>query len=307
MERTFYTFLIAPGAQGKLRKLKLPVYVVQLVLALAVVGVATVAVLASSYAKMLLKVSDYNTLRIEREALKTQYHALENVVSETNAKLDSLQSLAAEVALRYGFGDVRRPQFPPSVVVMATGGYSTLGRSYTSSLRAFNLLKTTGLVSPGVAISQRFLLDPLCDSSITPSIWPVRGQITAGFGQRMDPFTGEGAFHAGIDIAAPVGTQVRAVADGILFHAGPDAGYGNEILLDHGYGITTKYGHLRTTYVVVGQEVKRGQIIGAVGMTGRATGPHLHYEVLIHETPVNPAKYLPAKTRTYGGIATEAD
>jgi murein DD-endopeptidase MepM/ murein hydrolase activator NlpD len=108
----------------------------------------------------------------------------------------------------------------------------------------------------------------------------------------MDPFTGEGAFHAGIDIAAPSGTQVKAAADGILFHAGPDAGYGNEILLDHGYGITTKYGHLSATYVVVGQEVKRGQVIGTVGMTGRTTGPHLHYEVRVHETPVNPAKYM---------------
>jgi murein DD-endopeptidase MepM/ murein hydrolase activator NlpD len=108
----------------------------------------------------------------------------------------------------------------------------------------------------------------------------------------MDPFSGEGAFHAGIDIAAPAGTKVQAAADGILFHSGPDGGYGNEVLIDHGYGIMTKYGHLSTTLAVVGQEVRRGQVIGAVGMTGRTTGPHLHYEVLIHDTRVNPAKYL---------------
>jgi len=120
----------------------------------------------------------------------------------------------------------------------------------------------------------------------------VRGQITAGFGQRMDPFSGEGAFHAGVDISVPFGTKVEATADGIVLEAGPESGYGNEILIDHGYGLTTKYGHLSKIFVVVGQELKRGQAIGAVGMTGKTTGPHLHYEVLIHDTPVNPTKYL---------------
>ena len=99
MERKFYTFLIFPGAHGKLRKVRLPYYVVHLVLALSVVGVITMFALANSYARMLLKVSNYNTLRTEREALKTQYRSLENVVTQTNAKLGSLQSLAAEVAL----------------------------------------------------------------------------------------------------------------------------------------------------------------------------------------------------------------
>jgi len=108
----------------------------------------------------------------------------------------------------------------------------------------------------------------------------------------MDPFSGEGAFHAGMDISAPYGTRVEAAAEGMVFYGGPDQGYGNEVLIDHGYGIKTKYGHLTDIYVVVGQEVKRGQVIGTVGMSGKATGPHLHYEVIVHETPVNPARYL---------------
>jgi murein DD-endopeptidase MepM/ murein hydrolase activator NlpD len=85
---------------------------------------------------------------------------------------------------------------------------------------------------------------------------------------------------------------VEASADGLVLQAGRNSGYGNEILIDHGFGLTTKYGHLSKIYVVVGQEVKRGQTIGAVGATGRATGPHLHYEVAVNDTPVNPAKYL---------------
>jgi murein DD-endopeptidase MepM/ murein hydrolase activator NlpD len=108
----------------------------------------------------------------------------------------------------------------------------------------------------------------------------------------MDPFSGEGAFHPGVDICVPFGTKVEAAADGIVLEAGPESGYGSEILIDHGYGLTTKYGHLSRIFVVVGQELKRGQVIGAVGMTGKTTGPHLHYEVLIHDTPVNPTKYL---------------
>ncbi len=120
----------------------------------------------------------------------------------------------------------------------------------------------------------------------------MRGRVTEGFGQRQDPFTGEGAFHSGVDISTAFGTHVECPGDGIVIAAGWDSGYGNEIVLDHGYGLTTRYGHLSKIFVVVGQEVKRGEVIGAVGMTGRTTGPHLHYEVIVNDTPVNPMKYL---------------
>lgn len=293
MEEKFFTFLYFPGTHGKPRKIRLPYYVVQLLLGFSLVGMITVVALAGSYTRMLLKVSTFNSLRSESEALKTQNRVLSYVASQANAKLYSLQSLAAEVALTYGLGNSRRPRFPSSVLVLATGHHDGSEAGYSASLQAFNVLRTTRLLSPKIPLLQTSLLDPLNDEGVTPSIWPVRGRITAGFGQRMDPFTGEGAFHSGIDIAAPVGTQVQAAADGILFLAGPDGSFGNEVEIDHGYGFTTKYGHLKTTYVAIGQEVKRGQVIGAVGSTGRSTGPHLHYEVRIYDTAVNPAKYLP--------------
>jgi len=109
MERKFYTFLIFPGVHGRLRKIQLPFYAMHVMLGLSLVGLVTLGALANSYARMLLKVSNYNNVRDEREALKTQYRTLETVVSQTNAKLYSLQSLAAEVALTYGFGRARRP------------------------------------------------------------------------------------------------------------------------------------------------------------------------------------------------------
>ena len=292
MDRKYYTFLIFPGAHGKLRKIQLPPYIVQLILGCSVAGLMTLGALANSYAHMLMKVSDYNTMRIEREVLKTQYHSLEGVVSRTNVELGSLQSLAAEVALAYSFTEGGRPGLPGGVLLMANRGHVALGGDYDASLHVFKLMKATPLLASSAVAAASPFVPPAFESTSIPSIWPVHGMISAGFGQRMDPFTGEGAFHTGVDIAAPAGTAIIAAADGIVFHAGPDSGYGNEILIDHGYGLTTKYGHLSKISVVVGQEVSQGEIVGAVGMTGWATGPHLHYEVLVGGTPVNPAPYL---------------
>jgi murein DD-endopeptidase MepM/ murein hydrolase activator NlpD len=292
MEKKFYAFLIFPGAHGRLHKIQLPFYIIHLVMALSVVGIMTVAALANSYARMLLKVSNYNSLRSEREVLKTKYRTLESTVTSTNAKLDSLQSLAAEVALSYGFGDARGPRFPEAVLALATQTNASVDSSFRASLYAFNLIRRASLEPEGSASARGMFSNPEIDRTTVPSLWPVRGQITAGFGQRMDPFSGEGAFHPGVDISVPFGTRVIATADGIVLEAGPESGYGNEILIDHGFGLTTKYGHLSRIFVVVGQELKRGQVIGSVGMTGKTTGPHLHYEVHIHDTPVNPTKYL---------------
>lgn len=292
MNKKVYTFLMFPGGHGKVRKIQIPGYAVDVALIFCIIGVTTMVALGSSYARMLLKVSDYNNMRAEHEALKTQYRSLENVVSQTNAKLDSLQSLATEVALAYGFGEARKARFPQSVLALAAQTNPTVDSGYHASLYAFNLLKATALAGPGNSNAPALnSAMPFARNNI-PSIWPVRGGITAGFGERLDPLNGEGAFHAGVDIGAPKGTSVEAPADGIVLSAGTDAGYGNSILIDHGYGITTRYGHLSKIDVVVGQEVHRGQVIGAVGMTGRATGPHLHYEVHVNDTPVNPARYM---------------
>jgi len=257
-----------------------------------VVGLMTAVALANSYARMLLKVSDYNNVRAEREALKTQYRSLENAVTQTNAKLGSLESLASEVALAYGFGEARHTRFPQSVLALAAQSNATVDSGYHASLYAFNLLKTTAMNASMDPVNPSLVASPSFEKTNIPSIWPVRGRITAGFGGRQDPLSGEGAFHAGVDISARVGSDIEASADGIVLSAGSDAGYGNSVLLDHGNGITTRYGHLSKIYVVVGEEVKRGQVIGTVGMTGKTTGPHLHYEVHIHEAPVNPANYL---------------
>jgi len=125
-----------------------------------------------------------------------------------------------------------------------------------------------------------------------PSIWPVEGKVGSSFGEREDPFNGEGKFHSGVDIEAPYGTPVRAAADGEATGESMGAGYGRQVVLNHGHDLLTIYGHLSSVAVLPGQHVTRGQVIGYVGQSGRATGPHLHYEVRVHNVPVNPHKYL---------------
>ncbi len=136
--------------------------------------------------------------------------------------------------------------------------------------------------------------DLLRRRGMTPSIWPVSGKLESGMGGRRNPFGGRGfEYHEGQDIDASYGTPVMVAASGTVTIAGRQRGYGNVIYVDHGAGLSTRYGHLSEIDVKIGQTVTRGQTIGLVGSTGRSTGPHLHYEVRINNQPVDPRQYLP--------------
>jgi murein DD-endopeptidase MepM/ murein hydrolase activator NlpD len=133
----------------------------------------------------------------------------------------------------------------------------------------------------------------------TPSIWPAHGYISSGFGYRRHPIKKYVAFHRGIDIANLAGTSIYATANGVVDFTGWQAGYGNYISIDHGYGFKTKYGHLLEILIEEGQEVKRGDIIATMGSSGVSTGPHLQYEVIVLNKPVNPISYIIRDTLTY--------
>jgi len=126
----------------------------------------------------------------------------------------------------------------------------------------------------------------------TPSVWPVQGWVTSGFGYRTNPFTGLTQMHEGLDISNRIGTPVIAPADGVVSDVGNDIAVGKVLVIFHGFGMTTRYGHLHKVFVRVGQRVKRGEKIAEVGMTGKTTGPHLHYEVKINGVAVNPTRYI---------------
>lgn len=127
----------------------------------------------------------------------------------------------------------------------------------------------------------------------TPSLWPVKGWVTSGFGNRASPLTGEPGRHLGVDIANEPGTPIRVTADGVVTYAGWQSGYGRVVVVEHGFGFSTRYGHCDRVKVKVGDRVRRGDIIAYMGSSGRSTGSHVHYEVRVNGVPVNPERYLP--------------
>lgn len=137
-------------------------------------------------------------------------------------------------------------------------------------------------------------------AAATPSIWPTHGWLSSSMGNRADPFTGEKDFHPGLDISADKGDPVYATADGKVVNASAAGNYGNLVILDHGYGLETRYGHLSAFKVELGQTVKRGDLVGLVGSTGRATSSHLHYEVRANGRILNPLQLLLNPRRTAG-------
>jgi murein DD-endopeptidase MepM/ murein hydrolase activator NlpD len=139
----------------------------------------------------------------------------------------------------------------------------------------------------------KYITDQRAKLTAVPSGWPVRGWITCGFGSRIDPFTGALSFHQGVDIANDIGTPIKATADGVVNYSEFEReGYGNLVVINHGNGYATRYGHMLKYVVSPGQHIKKGQIIGYLGSTGRSTAPHVHYEVLLNGVAVNPVKYL---------------
>jgi len=281
-----YTFYIAT-TPGKLRKLIVPAYLLHGLAVLAIIGSITVAAAIGSYSRMLWKVGNYNALRHDQETLKKQYRDLQTTVKDTNQRLDSLQSLATEVAMTYGVMRYHPAAFDQMDFA------ATPEDAFDRSIEQYSFLKRNAAVIAVSASGLRLLpASAFADSSYTPSIWPVLGRITDGFGERLDPFSGEGAFHTGVDVGADYGAPVHVTADGMVLDAGQHSGYGRVVIVDHGFGITTWYAHLSSFAVIAGTRVKRGEVIGYTGISGRATGPHVHYEVRVNNAPVNPRHYM---------------
>lgn len=296
MRRRYYIIFVAREKDGVLRKIPVPLHYAGVFIAAAVVGAFTITGMAGSYTRMLLKTASFNQVRSQREALRRDYEQLQAVAHEKDMQAASLGSLASEVSALYGLRQSRmaRAEAAPAAESDAgDGGFTE--QAYAESLDQLALLRNDALSGHihgfDTVISPKAVTNWV-DLPGAPSLWPVSGPITSSFGEREDPFNGEGAFHAGVDISAIFGTPVHAAADGVVAKAGLESGYGRVIILDHGNGIETLYGHLSGFAVTDGQAVRRGQIIGYVGMSGRTTGPHLHYEVRIHNAPVNPHKYL---------------
>ncbi len=299
MRKTCYIIFVSRDDAGRLRKIPIPLRYAYVFVAAALVGLFTITGLAGSYSRMLLKTASFDQVRTERETLRKDYLQMERVAHEKDVQAASLSSLASEVSALYGLRQSRLAKASAARQAVSAP-VSTEGMSdqqYYQSLNQFVALRASamsGQVARQLDFATRFPFGSVgtVDMADAPSLWPVQGTVTSSFGERQDPFEGEGAFHTGIDIATNMGDAIRATADGTVLKAGIGTGYGREIILAHAQNIETLYAHLSGFAVTTGQEVHRGDIIGYVGSSGRSTGPHLHYEVRIGNTPVNPHKYL---------------
>jgi murein DD-endopeptidase MepM/ murein hydrolase activator NlpD len=329
--RNRYIVYVTRAEDGTVERVPIPMKYVYVFLIAAVTGMITIVGLAGSYSRMLVKAESINSMREELAKTRANYAHLEKTVHEKDKQAASLSNLASQISAIYGLtagkitrrgavsaktstDDVANAQLRDTSATMSD-------EDYYKSLNTFYALKNTAsdglgnnFTNTDLGVRATLASVATLDSSISfgniPDTWPVLGPINSGFGEREDPVLGggEGEFHKGVDIGSPDGTPIHAPAGGLVIKADMGGGYGREIVIDHGNGLTTIYGHLQGWNVYAGQAVVKGQIIGYVGHSGRVTGSHLHYEVRVQGTAVNPHTYLPMNVaQTSGASATEAN
>ena len=277
----FYAFIVARTSKSRAHIRRICVHK-RWLKAAAVVFLAVMAGLSYGFYGLTqqaehLRIERENwKLRAENDKQKQELQRLNNrvdAVEDTSRKLAEISGVEKDQPVR-GQGGPARPVDSAAALAALVAKTERLERE----MRDYeDLLRRRGM---------------------TPSIWPVSGKLESGMGGRRNPFGGRGfEYHEGQDIDASYGTPVMVAASGTVTIAGRERGYGNVIYVDHGAGLSTRYGHLSQIDVKIGQSVTRGQTIGLVGSTGRSTGPHLHYEVRINNQPVDPRQYLPGAER----------
>ncbi|KMP11044.1 peptidase M23 [Candidatus Nitromaritima sp. SCGC AAA799-A02] len=306
MNKDVYTLVIFPGTTGSPKRINISKRWFRaglLVVLIILVGLAgSSAYLTQRYFQLVGEEAELTELRRESKIRKIQVEKFAQQVKNFESEMSRLERFEKKLRVITALEDS-----PQSVAKnWGVGGpYGLSSQSLTTSLErearslAEKLSSNLGHLTTQAKI-QTISFQELDDffknqTSLllaTPSIWPTRGWVTSSFGFRKSPFTGLREKHEGWDIAARSGSAIRSTADGIVVVQGREYGYGNMIEVDHGYGLVTRYGHNAKHLVKVGARVKRGQIIATVGNTGRSTGPHLHYEVLLNGVPMNPKNYI---------------
>lgn len=280
MKQPYFVVVLAHSLHGRLRRIHIPHHALYVVLGLALLGSVSLFGMVSSYLRMSWKVAEYNNLRDEVDTLRGRYRELSLDNDRKQEQLASLQIMASEVSIALGLK--RRLEGDDEIAL--DGG--AMAPTYEESMEEYNFLKAASFSRHTRSYARQW------QTNTTPSLWPVNGQIRSRYGERSDPLSGEGGFHAGVDLSAETGTPVHAAADGIIYNAQFAGRYGRLIVVDHGNGLATWYAHLSKFEVIAGEEVRRGQLIGYSGASGRVSGPHLHFEVRQGGSPVNPSRYL---------------
>ena len=296
MAKRFYTVLILPDATSPARKFHITKPIVTAVSSVVAVSVLAFAFFLYQYVNLNVRMLELKQLRQEageRDFMAAKVGQLEGELSRLRdldrklrvvAGLDAgddqgrLAQGGAETLSRSALQDAVR-KGTSRLAEWVNRDLEVLGQEITSRERSFRELKTLLEEKRSVLAS-------------TPTIWPVKGLVTAGYGYRQSPFTGQREMHEGLDVAAPHGSSILATANGVVSFSGPLAAFGNVVFINHGHGFTTFYAHNSSNRVKEGQQVKRGEVIAYVGTSGRTTGPHVHYEVQVNGTTVNPLKYI---------------
>jgi murein DD-endopeptidase MepM/ murein hydrolase activator NlpD len=297
MANECYTLIVVPHAKARFRRIQVPVRLAKMTITLVTIAGLTVGGVLVHYARMTAEMHDLRRLRVENSELLTKTRAYEENAGKLQAKVLQLQTMVTKLGVMAGL-EHSLPEAGTAGVGGAVGLESQAPSLAPRALAAIDQSLTS--LTQRSAQLEEFYRDQTLVLASTPSIWPVRGYLSAGFGNRLDPFTGQRDFHSGIDISTPIGTRIFAPADGVILSASPQGAYGNSIIIDHGYGVVTRYGHLDAYAARPGQRVRRGDLIGFVGSTGRSTGPHLHYEVWVRDQAQNPIHFILDEYRTFG-------
>jgi murein DD-endopeptidase MepM/ murein hydrolase activator NlpD len=319
-----YTILLVPDRDAKVKKVRLEHRtLVRGAICLAVVVVGMTA-MAAHYFSVVGRVAENSLIRAENLELQNRWREAEQKFAHINDELDRVKRLNSNLRhitrlndpeRKLAMGPIERPRggqelvgggvspeppaslaTEPPMFADGTGKPAAQGHRVDGDK---DLLKQLDELDKKVRVQEKeartlksYFEDQQALLASAPSIWPVRGWVTSDFSTRLDPYTGERVMHEGLDVAAALGTKVRAPADGTVVFAGVEGGYGRVLVIDHGYGLKTRFGHLYKSEVKVGDKVKRGQIIAQVGNSGRSTGPHLHYEVRVNGVADNPRKFI---------------
>ena len=312
MAKKFYTVLVLPDATARTRKFHITKPAITAIA--CVLGLAVVVFGFFIHQYVTLNVQLLELVRLRREV--KSHETVVNRLLELEKELAQLRELDGRLRMVAGISEPAGEG--------AAGRDAGTGGAQPNVTKALEEAIRNDKISVMERMSQE--LDQLAREAVqrieslrelhghleerrselaaTPTVWPVRGLVTSGFGYRFSPFTGARELHDGMDISAPHGTPIVATADGLVAYAGPLAGgYGNVLYVDHGHGFFTFYGHNSRNLVAAGARVKRGQIIAQVGNTGMSTGPHVHYSVRHKGAWVNPAKYIVEPTPDNVGLA----
>lgn len=295
MSKRFFTVMVVPDRDSRTRKFRVghrAIYGASAgagVLVLALVG-------AGLHFARVVDHSDQNRLlRDENNQLRAQIRLVQEKVAHIDETLDRVERFDQRLRSLTALNDTERNlAIGPLDAPDRGGAGEPLGGHDVGLLdeKLDSLVDEAVRSERSLAELQRYFEDQKSLLASTPSIWPARGWVTSDFGTRLDPYTAHSVMHRGLDIANRDGSPVFAPADGVVVFAGTEGGYGKLLVVDHGYGVKTRFGHLSELTTKVGQKVKRGEQIAAMGNTGRSTGPHLHYEVRVNGIPENPRKFI---------------